>query len=196
MEDIFSWVSCLYVSPCVLGLPVTCGVSVNRPWSHGTIVVMWTCQWLTSSSRWCSRQRRRAQCLQSSFMTRSPLSTSNTTTCTVSLCGDWEREREHVHCVHVCTFVSGWTGGGRRFGTEQAWNTEVCCTLTILRYFGAAHISITALCPVNIEHSNLQFPRDNSVAVPQMQRLIPKGRSFEKQPCDESPELHSNFAWL
>ena len=85
----------------------SCGLwslSPNRPWSPGTIVVMWICQWLTSFSQWCSRLRRRAQCRQSSSTTRSPLSTSNTTTCTVSLCVERERERERggeFMCVHV-----------------------------------------------------------------------------------------------
>ena len=34
-------------------------------------------------------------------------------------------------------------------------------------------------CSTSIKHSNLQLPRDSSVAVPQIQRLIPKGRGFE-----------------
>ena len=40
--------------------------------------------------------------------------------------------------------------------------------------------------------SNLQLPTDSSVAVPQIQRLILKGRGFEKWPYNESPELHSS----
>ena len=35
-------------------------------------------------------------------------------------------------------------------------------------------LSITASCPANIKHSNLQLPRDSSVAVPHIQRLIPR----------------------
>lgn len=97
----------------------SCGLwslSPNRPWSPGTIVVMWICQWLTSFSQWCSRLRRRAQCRQSWSTTRSPLSTSNTTTCTVSLYVEREREIgwgvyvrgslhyvESLHYVYICT---------------------------------------------------------------------------------------------
>ena len=35
-------------------------------------------------------------------------------------------------------------------------------------------------CSPNIKHSNLQLPRGSSVAVPKIQRVIPKGRGFEK----------------
>ena len=44
----------------------------------------------------------------------------------------------------------------------------------------------------NIKHSNLQLPRDSSVAVAHIQRLIPKGRGSKKQPYDELPELQSS----
>ena len=61
--------------------------------------------------------------------------------------------------------------------TEQAQNADT------------AHISlsITASCPANIKHSDLHFSRDGSVAMPHIQRLIPKGRGSEKRPYDESP---------
>ena len=49
------------------------------------------------------------------------------------------------------------------FGTEQARNAEVYSALSARSYSDAAHISlwITASCPTNIEHSNLQLPRDS-----------------------------------
>ena len=108
----------------------------------------------------------------------------------ILVCGEREGTCTLWVCMYMC--IRGW------LGTEQVRNTEVYRTLTICNYYGAVHISIsiTALCPVNIECSNLQLPRDSSVAVLQTQRLIPEGRSFEKRPCDELPELHSNFAWL
>ena len=57
------------------------------------------------------------------------------------------------------------------FGTEQAQNTEVYRVLRARSYSNAVHISlsITASCPANIKHSNLQLPRDSSVAVPRIQ---------------------------
>ena len=47
-------------------------------------------------------------------------------------------------------------------------------------------------CSPNIKHSNLQLPRDSSVAVPKIQWLILRGRGFEKWPYNESFELHSS----
>ena len=78
--------------------------------------------------------------------------------------------------------------GSLDFGTEQAKNAKVYRALSAHSYSDAAHISlsITGSCPASIKHSNLQLPRDSSVAVPHIQRLIPKGR---KRPYDESPEL-------
>ena len=87
-----------------------------------------------------------------------------------------------------------WGAHAPPFGTEQVQNAEVYRALSARSYSDAAHISlsITASCPANIKHSNLQLPRDSSVAVPHIQRLIPKGRGSEKQPYDESPELLSS----
>ena len=44
-----------------------------------------------------------------------------------------------------------------------------------------------------VERSNLQLPRDSSVAVPQGQRPIPKGGSPRKDNNDGLPELNSSF---
>ena len=51
-------------------------------------------------------------------------------------------------------------------------------------YSDTAHISmrITGSRPANMTHSNLQLPKDNSVAVPHIQRLIPKGRGSRSTP--------------
>ena len=72
------------------------------------------------------------------------------------------------------------------FGTEQALNVEVYRA-------HIAHISIriTASCPANIKHSNLQLSRDTSVAVPRIQWPIPKGRCSETRPYVESTELYT-----
>ena len=58
-------------------------------------------------------------------------------------------------------------------GLSRALNAEVYRTLSAHSY------SDTASCPANIKHSNLQLPRDSSVAVPHIERLIPKGRGSE-----------------
>ena len=44
-----------------------------------------------------------------------------------------------------------------------------------------------------MKHSNLHLPRNSSVAVPHIQRLIPNGRGSEKQPYDEWLELLSSY---
>ena len=81
------------------------------------------------------------------------------------------------------------------FKTEQVRNTKVCSTLSIHTYSDAAHLSvrITASCPRKHKHSHLQIPRDSSVAVPEIQKLIPNRRGSEKRPYDELPKLHSSY---
>ena len=53
---------------------------------------------------------------------------------------------------------------------------EIYHALSACTYSNAVHIFIliTASCPANIKHSILQLPRDSSVAVAQIQRLILK----------------------
>ena len=55
----------------------------------------------------------------------------------ILLCGERERGNMYIVCMYVHVY-QGWIGGGGGgpFGTEH-------CTLTILRYFGAVHISIS-----------------------------------------------------
>ena len=112
--------------------------------------------------------------------------------------------RKVIYTVIILVIVGKWGvdwGGGHGgpmppppFGIEQALIAEVYCTLSAYSYSDAVHISIwiTASRPANIKHSNLQLPRDSSVAVSHIQRLIPKGRGSEKWPYDESPKLQSS----
>ena len=55
--------------------------------------------------------------------------------------------------------------------------------------------SSTVLCPANKKHLNLQLPRDSSVAVPQIQRLIPKGWDHTMNRLNYTP-VTIHFAWL
>ena len=74
--------------------------------------------------------------------------------------------------------------------TEHARNTE-----WLLRY--SAHLYMNH-CFVSSKHkafksaAPLHLPWDSSVAAPQIQRLIPKGRGSEKPLYDQSPQLYSS----
>ena len=78
--------------------------------------------------------------------------------------------KSSVHVLWAASPPGAW--GAPPFGTER------------VRRFTArlAHVatSITASCPANIKHSNLQLSKDSSVAVLQIQRLILKGRGSKK----------------
>ena len=41
-------------------------------------------------------------------------------------------------------------------------------------------VHVSGTCPANTKHPELQLPKDSSVPVPQIQRLIPKERGSEK----------------
>ena len=81
-------------------------------------------------------------------------------------------------CQHKCGFClyrnfvvisqgriqgGAWGAHAPCFGTKQALSTEVYHVLSVCSYSNTVHISIRIAA--NIKHSNLQLPRDSSVAV-------------------------------
>ena len=85
----------------------------------------------------------------------------------------------------------GVRGGGAHapppFETEPARNAEVCHALSVTQRTSLYETYLHVL--QYIERSNLQLPslRDSSLAVPQTQGLIRKGKASEKRQYHESP---------
>ena len=82
---------------------------------------------------------------------------------------------------------------------HEMWRFTAC--LVHIATPTQVHIStwITASCPENIKHSNLQLPIDSSVAVPQIQRLIPKRKDLRNDHTMNRlsyTPVTINFAWL
>ena len=81
--------------------------------------------------------------------------------------------------------------------TEQAQNVEVNRTLSAQLLRHSTHLCMNhCLC---LEHSNLQLPKDSSIAVPQIHRLIPKGeapRNAHTINCLSYTLVDINVAWL